>query len=110
MKYSQTREAKRLREAMVKRGVSPAQLAAATGYSIRTLENIASGTNRSFKTRQKISDALGEVGIWDDVRLSAKPRTIVADTVILRLTEDEARKIHNELPMKPGLFLNPRTV
>jgi DNA-binding XRE family transcriptional regulator len=79
----------RLRQVMKIRGVGSADLATAVGISKGTFHNIASGTSKSRKTRQKISNYLATT-IWSQTWPETVLLTISKGALLSNLTRSPA--------------------
>ena len=75
-----------LHRILARRGISTAQIAAATGVKLATLHNLASGNSRSRRLREKITYILQET-IWPEIRV--RKFTIPAGTELLYTRPEE---------------------
>ena len=76
-----------LHRVLMRRGISTAALAAATGVSVATLHNLSSGNSRSRRLRERASLFIGET-IWADVPV--KKFTVPAGSELDYESEEDA--------------------
>jgi transcriptional regulator with XRE-family HTH domain len=82
----------RVRELRERLGLSPDNVAAGAGLSVRTYHNVVSGNSPSRRARQLITNALRTDEIWPGIKVTERLLWLTPETVIeFHSTKDALR-------------------